>query len=453
VPVVVFIAVLLAIVALLHLHVWQRLVRDTVTRPRWRRAAGLAVLAGALLIVATMLAGPLPYRYEVWLTWSGYLWLGVLFYLWVALLVLELPVLLLRWLTRRRPRRAAPAPAEPAATQPAATQPVRTPPAPTAPAPAAEPGTAPVEATTAAADAGNLGPSAADAGNSDPSAADAGEVDLSRRRLLRRGAAIVAGLTAVGVSGYGVARAFGPPRTTRLSVPLARLDRRADGLRVAVIADIHVGPQYGARQVERVVELVNDLDADLVTVVGDMVSYEVGEVRASAAPLRRMRSRYGSFFVTGNHEYYTGHEEWIEAAEELGLRVLRNERVEIVHRGGAIDLAGVNDREGANYDDPPDYRAALGDRDPSRPVLLMAHQPVQVREAARYGVDLQLSGHTHGGQLFPFDLLVRLEQPVVSGLAEVDGTLVYVTNGAGFWGPPMRVGADPEVTLIELRAA
>jgi uncharacterized protein len=126
--------------------------------------------------------------------------------------------------------------------------------------------------------------------------------------------------------------------------------------------------------------------------------------------------------------------------------------VEIAHRGGVIDLAGVNDREGSGYDDPPDYEAALGDRDPTRPVLLMAHQPVQVHEAARYGVDLQLSGHTHGGQVYPFDLLVRLEQPVVSGLSEVDGTLVYVTNGAGFWGPPMRVGADPDVTLIELRA-
>jgi predicted MPP superfamily phosphohydrolase len=222
---------------------------------------------------------------------------------------------------------------------------------------------------------------------------------------------------------------------------------------VAVIADIHVGPLYGAGQVERVVEIVNRLDADLVTVVGDMVSSEVGKVRESAAPLRGLRSRYGSFFVTGNHEYYNGYEEWIEAAEELGLRVLRNQRVEIAHRGGAIDLAGVNDLEGTRYDDPPDYAAALDDRDPSRPVLLMAHQPVQVHEAATYGVDLQVSGHTHGGQLYPFDVMVRAEQPVVSGLAEVDGTQVYVTNGAGFWGPPIRVGADPEITLLELRSA
>jgi len=157
--------------------------------------------------------------------------------------------------------------------------------------------------------------------------------------------------------------------------------------------------------------------------------------------------------VTGNHEYYVGIDDWTEVAADLELRVLRNERVEITHRGAAIDLAGVNDVAGRRAGDPPDYAAALGDRDPSRPVVLMAHQPVAVRQAAQYGVDLQLSGHTHGGQLYPFDYLVRLQQPVVSGLAEVDGTQLYVTNGVGFWGPPVRVGADPEITLLTLRAA
>lgn len=379
--IVVFLAILLGILGLIHLYLWQRLVRDTV-RPGWRRRlAGVGLLAGALLVPAALLAGPLPAGWEAVLAWPGYVWLGLMFYLLVALLLVELPVLAIRLVMRwRRP------------------------------------------------------------------------LDEERRLLLRRGAAVAAGVAAVAVSGYGVRQAYAPPRLSRLEVPLARLDRRADGLRVAVIADLHVSPMYGSRQVERVVDAVNSLDADLVAVVGDLVSTEVGEVARSAAPLRAMRSRYGTFFVTGNHEYYHGYEEWLAAADDLGLRVLRNERVEITHRGGVIDLAGVNDREGSRYDDPPDYAAALGDRDPSRPVLLLAHQPVQVHRAAAYGVDLQLSGHTHGGQLYPFDALVRLDQPVVSGLAEVDGTLVYVTNGAGFWGPPMRVGADPDVTLIELRA-
>lgn len=141
--------------------------------------------------------------------------------------------------------------------------------------------------------------------------------------------------------------------------------------------------------------------------------------------------------------------------DRLGLRVLQNQRLEIATRGGVLDLAGVNDASaaGTGVAAPADYAAALADRDPSRPVVLLAHQPVAAFEAAKYDVDLQLSGHTHGGQIVPFNLLVRLEQPVVSGLGEVDGTKVYVTNGAGFWGPPVRVGAEPQITLVELRSA
>lgn len=420
----IFLVIVLGLTAAIHLYLWQRLVRDTTTNRRWRRIGSTAVLAAALVLVGTLFGGSLlPSRLD-WLTAPGYVWLGLMFYLLVALLALELPVLVVatgQWLTRRfMRRRGASADAAGVSSNPAS------------PAPASTP-TATMTATVAPATATVPNP--------------------GRRRLLRQGAALVAGVAAVGLSGYGVVRAYGPPVVRRLEVPLTRLDRRADGLRIAVLGDLHIGPLYGTGQVERVVEMVNALDADLVTVVGDMVSSEVGAVRESALPLRRMRSRYGSYFVTGNHEYYTGHDEWIEAADDLGLRVLRNQRVEIAHRGGAIDLAGVNDREGVRYDDPADYAAALADRDPSRPVVLLAHQPVQVREAAAYGVDLQLSGHTHGGQIVPFNLLVRLDQPVVAGLAEVDGTQIYVTRGAGFWGPPMRVGAEPEIALIELRAA
>lgn len=148
-------------------------------------------------------------------------------------------------------------------------------------------------------------------------------------------------------------------------------------------------------------------------------------------------------------------EEWVQEVDRLGLRVLQNRRQEIQARGGVLDLAGVNDLTavGTGLAAGPDFAAALGDRDPSRPVVLLAHQPLAAKEAARYGVDLQLSGHTHGGQMVPFNLAVGLEQPVVSGLGEVDGTKVYVTNGAGFWGPPVRVGAEPQISLVELRSA
>jgi hypothetical protein len=186
-----------------------------------------------------------------------------------------------------------------------------------------------------------------------------------------------------------------------------------------------------------------------VAVVGDLVDGSVAELGAAAAPLADLRSRLGSFFVTGNHEYFSGYQEWIAEVARLGMRPLRNARVELP---GGLDIAGVNDATGGSYGDGPDVAQAMTGRDPSRPVIMLAHQPVQAHDAAAHGVDLQLSGHTHGGQMVPFNLIVRATgQPIVSGLDEVDGMPVYVTNGAGFWGPPVRVGAPPDVTLVELR--
>lgn len=406
-----FFVVAVAVAASIQVYLWWRLVRSTTGPGRWRRVGTAAFVVGFLSLLGSMVFGTQVGPEWGWLTAPGYLWLAVTFYLLLVLLALEVPLLVgPRLVARARARARAPEPAK-----------------------------VPVAVG---------GPPAA-GGDPEPDP----DHDPDRRLLLRRGAAITAGLVAVGVTGFGVSRAYSPPRIKRLEVPLARLHPRADGLRVAVLGDIHVGPLFGTGQVERMVERVNDLGADIVTVVGDVVTSEPERVRESLLPLTGMRARYGTYYVTGNHEYYVGHEDWAEVADELGLRVLRNERIEIAHGGGAVDLAGVNDVVGGEYGDPPDYAAALGDRDPSRPVVLMAHQPVAVRDAARYGVDLQVSGHTHGGQLYPFDFLVQLQQPVVSGLAEVDGTQVYVTNGVGFWGPPVRVGADPEITLLTLRAA
>ncbi|TDC69785.1 metallophosphoesterase, partial [Micromonospora sp. KC606] len=385
---------------------------------------GLAFAGALVLLTATLLLGDqLPSGLR-WLTMPGYLWLALMFYLLLALLVLEVPVLVAWFATRRRARVERPASV------------------PVAVGSGGSGGVDPPPETV-------LGSALESQFASEPEPA----YDPGRRLLLRRGAAIAAGAVAVGLTGVGVSRAYLAPTIKRYDIPMSRLGRRADGLRLAVLADLHIGPLLGTGQVERMVEIVNDLDADLVAVVGDVVTSEPGKVRESLLPLTQMRSRHGVFYVTGNHEYYAGLGSWTEAADELGLRVLRNERVEIAHGGGVIDLAGVNDITGAQFADPPDYAAALGDRDPSRPVVLMAHQPVAVRDAAPYGVDLQVSGHTHGGQMFPFNYLVALEQPVVSGLGEVDGTPVYVTNGAGFWGPPVRIGADPDITLLTLRAA
>jgi predicted MPP superfamily phosphohydrolase len=413
-----FIAVVFVIAGLIHLYLWARLVRGTTRPGRWRRVGGLAIAGALVVLIASLIFGDrLPTDLR-WLTMPGYVWLAVMFYLLLVLLVLEVPVLVARLATRRPVRVERPAPV-------------------------------PV-AVGVGGSGGAIDPPPGD--DPEPEPVPEPGHDPDRRLLLRRGAAITAGVVAVGLTGFGVSRAYKTPTVKRYDVPIRRLDRRADGLRLAVLADIHVGPLLGTGQVERIVKIVNDLDADFVTVVGDVVTSEPDRVRESLLPLTGMRGRQGVFYVTGNHEYYVGVDNWTEAATELGLRVLRNERVEITHGGGALDLAGVNDITGGQYSQPPDYQAALGDRDPSRPVVLMAHQPVAVRDAAPFGVDLQLSGHTHGGQVFPFNYLIGLQQPVVSGLGEVDGTQVYVTNGAGFWGPPVRVGADPDITLLTLRS-
>ncbi|MFC6019055.1 metallophosphoesterase [Plantactinospora solaniradicis] len=438
-----FAGTLALVTGLIHLYLWKRLVRDTTRPGRWRRAGGVTMLVLALLTPATLIGTREGFY---WLAWPGYLWLAVMFYLLVLMVVLELPMLAVRLTLGRRTRAAVPAvPALPAVAVPAGAESTGA----TAAAEADATATAsplPVPATPPTPAATPL-PVPATPGTPDH--------DPGRRLLLARGAAIFAGLTATGIVGYGVRTALGPPQIDRVQIPLAKLPRSMDGLRIATVSDIHIGPLAGRAHTERIVATINRLDADVVAVVGDLVDGTVGELGDAAAPLRDLRARYGSFFVTGNHEYYSGVEEWVVEVDRLGLRVLQNRRQEILARGGVLDLAGVNDPAGEDlgFADGPDFDAALGGRDPSRPAVLLAHQPINVYEAAKHGVDLQLSGHTHGGQIVPFSYLVGLQQPVVSGHATIDGTQLYVTNGAGFWGPPVRVGAPPQVTLVELRSA
>lgn len=400
----VFVGLIVVVIGLIHFYLWKRLVKDPLPGKRARRIGAVVVVGLAVLAPATMIgvrSGALP-----WLAWPGYLWIALMFYLLVTLAVLEIPrlALTLAWRSQRRTEKAAatvsPAPAEPAAVLTAEKPPVVD----------DKPG-------------------------------------IDRRLVLARGAAIFAGLTAAGVTGYGVKTALGGPCIDRVQVPLAKLPRALDGTRLAVVSDIHLGPLTGVNHARRIVDVINSVQADIVCVVGDLVDGSVAELGRFAAPLADIQSRQGAYFVTGNHEYYSGFQEWVDEVARLNIRPLRNERLEL----GGLDLAGVNDLGGADAGDPPDFAKALGDRDQARPVVLMAHQPIAARDAAPFGVDLQVSGHTHGGQMAPFNLLVKLEQPVVSGLGKVDGVPVYVTNGAGFWGPPVRVGAPPQVSVLELR--
>ena len=238
----------------------------------------------------------------------------------------------------------------------------------------------------------------------------------------------------------------------RVRVPLAKLPESASGYSIVQLTDVHIGPTIGRGFLEDVVRRANELAPDMIVITGDLVDGSVEELGALVEPLRSLKARDGVFFVTGNHEYYSGADSWIAHRGTLGGRVLRNERVAI---RDAFELAGVDDASAARMlphhgEDVP--KAAAG-RDPGRPLVLLAHQPKSVPRAAEHGVDLQLSGHVHGGQMVPFNWLARLDQPLIDGLHRVGETWLYVSTGTGYWGPPMRVGSTAEITHIELVAS
>ncbi|MGV8872937.1 MAG: metallophosphoesterase [Rhodococcus sp. (in: high G+C Gram-positive bacteria)] len=269
-----------------------------------------------------------------------------------------------------------------------------------------------------------------------------------RLRVSRVGSAVVAIVSAVAV-GYGLVEAA-TPRVTNTDVALGGLPAEFDGVRVALVSDIHAGPSRGAGFVRKVVDSVNAQNPDVVLLDGDLIDGTVDLVGADLAPLRDLRAPLGVFAVSGNHEFYAGDGgEWLDFWSTLGIDVLRNERTTITRGDAAIDIAGINDATApAPYE--PDLTAALDGIDPDRFVLLMAHQPKQALEASDFGVDMQVSGHTHGGQIWPIRYLVPLQQPSVEGLDTIGNTTLYTTRGAGAWGPPVRVAAPPEISMLEL---
>jgi len=379
----------------LHGYLWFRMVRSTTRRGRARRRlTWLVVALGLLIVVAVPLGAWLSLDAAAPLEWAAFVWLGIAFYLFLALLVLE-PVRLVARLAMRQGAPAAPEP-EPAGT------------------PA-----------------------------------------VPRRVFLARGLAVTAGVAALGTAGTGAVVASAAPAVRRVPITIPRLDPALDGLRIVTFSDAHLSATWRRSRLERVVRLVNEQQPDVVAIIGDLVDASVHELRDDVAPLADLVSAQGVYFVTGNHEYFVDTEPWMRHLPTLGVDVLRNERVAIGRGAATLDLAGIDDRTAAGSGVPghgADLDAALDGRDDAVPVVLLAHQPVMVEQARGAGVDLQLSGHTHGGQLWPFDYAVRLDQPVVDGLSRFGGTQLYVTTGAGYWGPPMRVGARPEVVVIELRA-
>jgi uncharacterized protein len=381
-----FFVIALSIFASVHLYLWARLVHAPELGPAWSAALSTLLLVLFASIPLTFAFGRRSSsRASLLFVWPGYVWLGTLFLLFVAVVAADLGRAVLEvgaWLL------------------------------------------------------GHLPPDA--------------EQQLERARLE---AGLAAGVAAAALL---VALWSGRRLTIkRVLVPLARLPAALHGTTIVQLSDVHIGPTLGRNFLDRVVDATNALEPDVVVITGDLVDGSVARLADAVAPLARLRARHGVYFVTGNHEYYSGAEAWCAHLTQLGLRVLRNERVQIGTGDESYDLAGIDDLAGRQFGpgQGADLPRALLGRDESRELVLLAHQPRVVAEAERAGVGLQLSGHTHGGQIWPFHFLVRLQQPVTSGLVRFGRVLLYVSNGTGYWGPPMRLGSPAEITELRLEAA
>ena len=253
--------------------------------------------------------------------------------------------------------------------------------------------------------------------------------------------------------GFAMARRVAAVRD--VEVPLPHLPAALDGFTIAQISDIHVGPTIKREFVAGVVERVNRLKPDVVAITGDLVDGSVRELSPHTEPLGGLASRHGTYVVTGNHEYYSGAGAWIRELRRLGARVLLNEHVVIEHDGAKVALAGVTDYSAHHFD--PSHRSDPGVAAKGLPrevvKVLLAHQPRSAPAAEKAGFDLQLSGHTHGGQFWPWNLFVRLQQPFTAGLHRLGRMWIYISRGTGYWGPPMRFGIPSEITRIRLTRA
>ena len=276
-------------------------------------------------------------------------------------------------------------------------------------------------------------------------------------------------LLAFGVTVVGFFNARRTPAVVHVDVPIQGLPSALQGFTLAQISDIHVGPTIKQAYLQRIVRKVNTLGADVVAITGDLVDGSVAALAAHVAPLAQLQSRHGTFFVTGNHEYYSGAQAWVAELRRLGLTVLLNEHV-VLHHGSArgsdaqddsqtmaaLVLAGVTDFSAHHFDRThrSNPQAAIDGAPPAAMVrVLLAHQPRSAPAAAQAGFDLQLSGHTHGGQFWPWNLLVPMQQPFTAGLARLQNLWVYTSRGTGYWGPPKRFGAPSEITALRLVAA
>ena len=276
--------------------------------------------------------------------------------------------------------------------------------------------------------------------------------DVKRRHFLIQSMNLGLLGTSALLTGYGFYEARRDPALVKVSVPVSKLPKELEGFQIAQISDLHVGITIKRDYVERIVKQVNKIEAPLIAFTGDLADGLVSSIKDEVAPLRDLHAPHGKFFVTGNHEYYSGVEDWLEEIERLGFTVLMNSHRTLKHENATFILAGVTDYSGGRFlkSHISNPKRAVDGAGPENVKILLAHQPRSIFAAAKAGFDLQISGHTHGGQFIPWNILVELYQPFTKGLHKYEETWIYVNRGTGYWGPPMRLGIPSEITLITL---
>jgi predicted MPP superfamily phosphohydrolase len=264
--------------------------------------------------------------------------------------------------------------------------------------------------------------------------------------------AILGLIVALVVTLIGFINARKLPRVNEVEISIPNLPAALNGFRIAQISDIHVGPTIKYKYLKSIVDLVNTLNVELVAITGDLVDGSVEQLSRHTMALSDLKSQYGSFFVLGNHEYYSGANEWTNEIRRLGIDVLLNQHRVILHNGANLVIAGVTDFTGEHFgvEHTSNPEQAIHGAPDTAIKILLAHQPRSAILATQYGYSLQLSGHTHGGQFWPWNLFVRLQQPFTSGLHKVGDMWLYINRGTGYWGPPKRFGVPSEITLLKL---
>jgi hypothetical protein len=277
-----------------------------------------------------------------------------------------------------------------------------------------------------------------------------------RSAALAHDSALIVVVLATLVTLVGFINARRRARIVDVDIPIANLPAALQGFSIVQISDVHVGRTIKRDYVNAIVVAANELEPDVIAITGDLVDGSVGQLAQDVQPLSQLSARHGVYFVTGNHEYYSGEAAWSRELRRLGLTVLKNEHVILKHQDSHLVLAGVTDYSAHQFNPQQrsDPQAALhGAPNDAAVKILLAHQPRSAAAAASAGFDLQLSGHTHGGQFWPWNLFVRLQQPFTAGLHRLNQLWIYVSRGTGYWGPPKRFGAPSEITRIRLVAS